>query len=354
MYTGRVEANFGKIYNVLNELFKESRVRASELKVIIERLNRDYIMGNVDIKGEKDALGYLLYFLPENIPKIYFVLKEVNTRFGDILSRIEQVYDLGCGVGTATVMIKALSMIDKPIVLIDKNPIMLEMAKRVLGRIGDGEAVTMCLDFLQSFIPPHSPSLYIIMNTLSENYRKREGVVGFIHRLLKENPMNLLVIIEPVNKQAGDVLAMLKREFNSCVLSPCIEEGDCPMLEKEESICCYKIRQDISIALEAVINAGHRMAKFYYLVLSQTRIRQGKNLFRVLNYPSERRYGFDLQVCSGREIYSLKLKVRNSMEKRFIKVVSPNDIIRLDVDRILDNSSVLPCQFNIFYSLNYF
>ncbi|MCX7957996.1 MAG: small ribosomal subunit Rsm22 family protein [Deltaproteobacteria bacterium] len=338
MYSEKTENELTLIRSALNELFEESGIKPSEIKKTIERLSREYTGGKTDILKEKDALGYALYFLPEHIPKIYFVLKELGERFGTLLKNTEEIFDLGCGTGTASLIAVALNHCKIPVTLIDKNRFMIQTAEKLLQKIGCKDYRRICRDFTDSFSTSEKRTLYIMMNTLSENVDKSEKILSLIDSILNTKNENLIIIIEPFNTKAKEIMKKIRTEFNNEILLPCINSSLCPLAEYQEGICAFSIRQDISLRLQTVINAGHKMAKFYYLVISGFTKEKEENLFRVLEYPIERKYGFDIRVCSGTQVFIIKTRIKNSAEKRRIGNISPNDIIQISTDNIKDNT----------------
>ncbi len=319
----------GILRSALDELFEESNLRASEIKKRVENLNRNYILNKFNITSEEDALAYALYFLPEHIPKIFFVYSELLKRFPALLKRIEDVYDLGCGSGTAGILINLIDPDRKRLFLIDKNPFMLSIAAKILKRISTSEYIIIKADFLANSPSPKSPSLFLFMNSLSENRGKAEESIDLVSDLLELNQLNTVIIIEPIKSESLEMLKRMREIFAEYILAPCPSPDNCPLSMGTDKICRFNIRQDISIQLESVINANHRFAKFCYLVLSRTKKTIDPHLYRVLTYPDRRKYGFDLQICNGSEILNVKVLARGGDEKSRLKIISPNDVIKI-------------------------
>ncbi len=334
MYIKRAENEFGRLRTLLNSLFEESGIRPHEMKSIIEGLSRDYISGRINISEERAALGYLLYFLPEHIPKIYFVLNEIRKRFKETFSQIEEIYDIGCGPGTGAICMRLIMQDKRPLVLIDRNRLMTGLANKLFEKTGEENIRYICSDFITSLRPSQKPALYIIMNTLSENTKNTNRIFNLVPEILKSGKPNLIIIIEPAGIRAREIMTELRKRFPLYIIAPCVSTDGCPLTENTQDICHFSIKQDISMLLETVINAGHRTAKFYYLVLSSSPVSRREGLARVLGYPSERRYGYDLKICSGNKIHNLRINIKNSSEKRIIKSIRPNDLLKTDTETL--------------------
>lgn len=329
MSSKNLDSRFYFIKDLLNKLFIESGIKPSQLKDRIERLSKGYIGSKFNINDELDSIAYSLYFLPENIPKLYFVLSEVFERFNQYFNRVRIVYDIGCGTGTSSLVLRKIFHDRRKIILLDKNKIMLDMARKIHNKMEDEDFDIICGDFLQNFRVPGTESLFILMNVLSENIERQDEIVERIKDMLIANSNNLIVLIEPVNQRAQTILMEIRKEFKDYIVAPCLFKTDCPLIKRENDICHFNIKQDISIKLQVVINAGHRMSKFYYLVLASSELRSEDSLVRVLEYPHMTKYGFDIRVCNGSDVFYIKALGKDSTSKRTIKNIKPNDIIRL-------------------------
>lgn len=327
-----IEAKIFRLSDLLEGLFIESGLKPSELKRTIERLSKNYNSGGFRPKDEREAIAYALYFLPEHLPKIIIVLEELFERFKKAIEDIEWVYDMGCGTGTGGIAVRLLDRIERPLTMIDTDQKMLNVAKRVVERL-DGEGLKIIrTDYLKRDAVQNRTSLYIFMNTLSENLNKKDEILSFISEILSRNRGNIIVVIEPLSRSGSDVVRAIRKSFADYVIMPCPIRSECPVLKREGDICRFNIKQDLSIQLERVVNSGHRLAKFYYLVLSGSREENSESLYRVLEYPEERKYGFDMKVCSGSEVFNIKILIKASYEKRFIKQISPDSLIRISDD----------------------
>lgn len=316
------------IQDILNGIFEESHIPPHKIRREVERISDIYSNGRMrggDIKPEI----YALYFMPEHLPKVMFVFHELITIYPALMERIKGIYDLGCGVGTAATGIRLLSGIDRPFTLVDNNREMLKFARRILNIFGAEWYHTIEADYMERDIGLKHPSLYVFMNTLSENVERLSDITGLIHRIIEKNKDNIVIIIEPVSDRGKEIVIGLRTAFGKDVLMPCIGRGDCPLIRRFSDICRFAIDQQISHRLETVVTARHRMAKFYYLVIYGGIIRSADSRYRVLSYPVSRQYGFDLKICDQKDITSLKIKSRGSGDRRFIKKIGPNTIMEI-------------------------
>jgi len=318
-----------KLREVLDEIFRESGVQPREIMKMVEYGSDGYNRLSTPYNRDGFEMSYALYFLPEHIPKVLIILNELRSRFNERLLRVVEIVDVGCGVGTSGIAYKMMFADHKAICLIDRDAGFLNLAKDIFRRFGiDGVRISRC-DYINADIVSERPSLYFFANTLSENIDRLDRISSIIESILKRQN-NLVVIIEPLNKNGGEAVLRLRNRFAKNILMPCISAGDCALMRSDNRVCHYNIRQEISRSLEVVVSSTHRMAKFYYLVLSNDLVESQDNLYRILEYPVKRPYGFDIRVCNQKAITDLKIKTSNSLEKRTINQLSPNDVILFD------------------------
>lgn len=315
--------------NTLDELFRQSQLKPNEIRKKAEKLNKGYISNTFCIDNEIDALTYALYFLPEHIPKMFFVYTEISKRYPDFLKRIENIYDLGCGGGTAAVLISLINQEKKNLFLVDKNTFMLSVAERIFKKLSNSEYKIIKADFFKNFTFLAEPSLYIFMNSLSENSKRMDESINIIANLLEINPFNIIIVIEPIKIDSIKLLKILRKRFVGNIIAPCLYQDNCPLIQSADDICRFNIKQNYSIQLQTVINAGHRFAKFSYLVLSKTIKTQETKLYRLLEYPYKRNFGYELLLCNGSIISRIKVFLKGEEDKRKIKLLNPNDIIKI-------------------------
>jgi len=319
-----------RLREALKGIFEESGLRPEEIMRMVEYGSKGYNTHFSPYRREGFEVSYALYFLPEHIPKVFILLNELQKRFTDRLRAIEEIIDVGCGAGTAANAYSIFFEETEQLHLIDRDKRFLKVAMDILKRFNMENVKTTRCDYVNSDIVSALPSLYFFTNTISENINRLDRIVSLINRILVRHSSNMIVVIEPLSKNGRDAMIKLRNEFADRVLMPCISPGACPLIKSDNSVCQYSIRQDISKSLEVVVSSTHRMAKFYYLVLSSEMPENQSNLFRILQYPSKRPYGFDIRVCNQKAIGELRIKTSSSLENSIINQLSPNDVISLD------------------------
>ncbi len=318
------------VQDILKRIFEELRSEGRNVLKEIERVSNIYQTGSIRREFENiDPDIYALYFMPEHLPKILIVLYELIERYSLYFEKIKKVYDLGSGVGTASLGLNLLSDKNLPVVLVDRSPKMLKTSYKILSRLGFNNFEQSEINYLKTDIVSDTPSMYIFMNTLSENIDRIEGLQKLIDRILRQNRDNIIIIIEPLSEKGRNIVVNLRERYWGSILMPCTNSGECPLIKSDCDICRFAIDQKISEKLEVIVTAGHRLAKFYYLVLSASGKDSQERQFRILNYPVSRKYGFDLKICNQQAISFLRIKTKGNTEKKITRHLIPNGLIEL-------------------------
>jgi len=295
----------------------------------IEILSNGYTGDLRNSKVKDLPLSYALYFMPEHLPKPLFILSEFRDRFSQLNSNIQAIYDLGCGTGTGTIAYKIVFNDDIPVVLTDINMEMLNLASRILSKMQFSNFELLHKNYLRDLKLNDKPSLFILMNTLSENQKQYENIKYFIKKILTNTIETTIIIIEPITDSGIKITSSLRKEYSNFVIMPCPSTGSCPMANERDKICRFNLPNSISTTLEPIITARHKSAKFTYLVLSNVLHPQEENLFRVLNGPIKRNFGYELAVCNQKSIHRLKIRTGNNLEKNRIRSLVANDLIKI-------------------------
>jgi len=209
--------------------------------------------------AQREALqGYLLYFVPVNLNKIYRVLGEV-LRHPSL--RIEEgeirILDIGCGVTPSVLAFLELK----------RHGFFPEVHFDYTGVDMDSRAIAVAQELLQTFVDPAEkihyrflkmdfrkegnvmamsgfrPHFLTISNALQEIIEQGVSLNCFIKSVAMSFKENVVAIfIEPGTKKASQTLHALRdsllQETGIAPYSPCLHRFPCPALK--EANWCYE------------------------------------------------------------------------------------------------------------------
>ncbi len=323
--------NLERLRNLLAKIFKKSSHTPRDLMHDIELLSNQYTGERQKREIRNIALPYALYFMPEHLPKILFLLAELNERFPETIKKARIIYDLGCGTGTGTLAFKIIFGDEIPAVIADKNPDMLRMASEILSGMQFLNFSPLRTDYLKELKLPDIPAIYITMNSLSENAADYKKISALIQKILTKPVGSTLILIEPLTNRGKEISSNLRNEFGSLCIMPCTSQGECPMVKREKRICNFSIPNRISESLQPVISARHRTAIFSYLVLSNLSQVCEENIFRLISNPLKRNFGFEISVCNQKSLYRINVRTGDGPSRKRIGSLSSHDLIRIHI-----------------------
>lgn len=210
--------------------------------------------------ARKEVLkGYLLYFLPVSLNKIYFVLKEIlrhpalRPNQGNV-----NILDLGCGITPSILAFlelyreKEFPNVHLDYTGIDMDPNALKVARDLTQTLIPPERrvnyrflrMDLCQESNFSELKSFHPHILIMANSLGEivsqgvplaNLSKKLGI------LILENNLTA-VFIEPGTKKASQRLHFLRdfftQQYRITPYSPCPHHLPCPALKNKN--WCYE------------------------------------------------------------------------------------------------------------------
>ncbi len=247
--------------------------------------------------------AYLVYFLPANLSKMKWILREIwaHPCRAEMLGPEVRVLDLGCGSGThllgfldfwaerpdAWHTIRCMGVDAIAHNLADCEALFAPYASRVhgLGRSGHWELQTRTGDLTrwQSLQMDGQFDFVVIGNVLNELYpgercveRRLNLVSSVAARWL--SPQGFLVLVEPALKETSrDLLFLRDRLLDSTdftVFSPCVHNGHCPAVsDQNQRDWCHEdhpwappplVRQ-----IDAIVGNQKGSLKYSYVVFSR-------------------------------------------------------------------------------------
>ncbi|MGQ9474084.1 MAG: small ribosomal subunit Rsm22 family protein [Candidatus Caldatribacteriaceae bacterium] len=236
------------------EEIKRAILSASDLFTFEEEKRPLHYFGKKEIRN-----GYLLYFVPLNLKKIYAILKEIHRHpLAFPQGKSLRILDLGCGVAPSLLAFfefyreKEPSNIQFDYLGIDMDVNALRIARDLVQIMipstwrGTYNFLKLDLRKESTFIEAKEfrPHVTIMANSLGEitlqgispmTMAKRMGT--FLH--MKDA---ILILLEPGTKRASQGLHVIRdsiiKQYGAVPYSPCLHSFPCPALRKNN--WCYE------------------------------------------------------------------------------------------------------------------
>ncbi|MCB1215288.1 MAG: hypothetical protein KDK66_07410 [Deltaproteobacteria bacterium] len=302
--------------------------------------------------------AYLLYFLPINYAKAFYVLEKIPPIFWK--QDHYRFLDLGAGPATASLAFLAKLAKENPkasveIDLVDYNKGILEDGEALVKKYAEALALKGKISIktfqqdLYAFKSREAYDLVFFHHVLNESrvrnsFELYESLRVFCQGLLKAS--GLLMIIEPALHRPTRNLMLLRdlwiKETAFKVLAPCLHQEACPMLEAHPRDWCHfyvdweapAFIKDLSV----LIKRDNRRLKLAYLLLSQDPSYLPKVLpqdFLVVSNPIHQGRERQSLVCGFKGFYRL-----NALEGLSLPHLKRGDLIRLNLKRPLSKTFV--------------
>ncbi len=272
--------------------------------------------------------AYILYFLPSNIHKIHFPLKELSLHPKKILSKKKlKILDLGSGPGTTILGIldffsnqkKRPSLEFTAIDSVAENlSIAKDLFKLFIENINiDASLKTFKINIEKAgAIPQDTYDIITFSNILNELFcgdekkiaKRVSLLITILDRLLASN--GSCIIIEPALRDtAREMLkirdSIIKDKFN--IYSPCLINELCPALLNSKDWC----HEDIPWIPPVIIKEIDKLTglrkdslKFSYLVLRKDKLSLSdileKNSYRIVSEPLISKGKIEFFICGNR------------------------------------------------------
>lgn len=243
----------------------------------------------VDYMKNQDFLsGYLIYFVPVSLSKVYNVLKEIF-RHPLIFQKKElKIADIGSGPAPAIVSFfrilqeKIVSLRYIKYIGVELEEKTIELARKIIENLMP-KNLSVNYEFLKADasdlktyikLKELKPDIMIFSNSLGEILENKrlteEDFVKFIKYFTYES--FTLILIEPGTKKSASRLHMLRdrliKEVGFYPYSPCVNNLECPAL-KEKNWCYEERKWNAPEYLLFLSSKGLQInyLKFSYIVL---------------------------------------------------------------------------------------
>ncbi len=279
----------------MNLVFKGKEPSKQEIKKIVLEVSDIFTFSEQYrplnyLKDEALIKGYLLYFVPVNLSKIYSIFKELYRHPALLNKREIKIVDIGCGPSPA--ILPLLSLIDHMglklkhvrYVGVEQEGKAIEIAEKLINFFKSSN-FSIKYDFIKSDasdlksyleIKEIKPDLMIFSNSLGELFDKasidRETFINFIKPFTYKNPEFTLIIIEPGTKKSSMRLHELRdaliSELDFYPYSPCLDNLPCSVYKVRN--WCYEERRWTApsyLAFLSSVGLQVNCLKFSYVVL---------------------------------------------------------------------------------------
>lgn len=297
--------------------------------------------------------GYLLYFLPINFGKTRHVLEQIPADFWR-RDRF-RVLDLGAGPGSAALAFLETVAEKNPdaeidLSLVDQNDRALEDARKLLGAAAEARQLKLrSVDKVRSdlrrfrFQGPYD--LILVSHAFNEwsqadSGEKAEWLAAGLRGHLA--PTGVLAILEPALKRpTRDLMALRDRLAQGgewIVLSPCLHDRPCPMLEATNNDWChfYVEWQEPAYLkeLDHLVKNDNRFLKVAYVLFGpeeywSQKITRPPDVYRVVSNRMATRGKTEIVLCGpvGR-VQMTRLDKERSPDNEDIDIVRRGDLVK--------------------------
>lgn len=277
------------------------------------RYRRETSAQNCQIKGEAEALAYLVSRLPATYASNVRVLAEVVRALPDFAPKT--VLDIGAGPGTASVAVSQTFDSIENVTLVEPNAHLRQAGMELLSSYisspvwGAGQ--------VESFVP--SQTFDVVLASYVLNETPLDQVQKQVEKLWA-SCSGVMIILEPGTPQGAEIIGKI-REFaigcdNTVLLAPCPHNGACPLAGIESRWCHFAVRTNRTRLHKTLKggDAGFEDEKFSYIVLSRFPDKQTYYKYRLIGYPSGTKLR-EVQVCGPNGAETLQVSKSHPLHK---------------------------------------
>lgn len=285
-----------------NQQIKKAILEVSDIFTFLETERQFNYM-----REERLLKGYLLYFVPVNLSKIYSIFKEL-LRHSVFFSKTKlKILDIGCGPSSA--LVPLFEFINDGItnlehiryVGIESEDKAIEAGEKIIKELKP-EKLSLKYEFIKADasdfklylkLKDIKPDIVIFSNSIGELFDKKsfkiEDFINLIKLLTYNNSYLTLILIEPATKKASMRLHRIRdrliEELGLYPYSPCLNNLPCPALKANN--WCYEQRKWLPpdyLSFLSSMGLQVNYLKFSYIVLRKDRANI-KDTFRLSALP---------------------------------------------------------------------
>lgn len=282
---------------LLKIAFKNKVPPKQQLKNLILRTSSFFTF--LDIKRPIDYMknpdfirGYLIYFVPVSLSKLYSVFKELFSHSAIFHKKDIKIVDMGCGPSPAVISFfklwkeNIISFKYIRYIGVELEEKAIEIGEEIVKKFKP-ESLAVKYEFLKADVSEKlielkelQPDIMIFSNSLGEIFDKKtlteQDFIQVIKHFTYKNEEFTLVIIEPATKKSAMRLHRLRDalifELGLYPYSPCVNNFPCSALKADN--WCYEERKwSPPWYLTFLSSVGLQISylKFSYIILRKDR-----------------------------------------------------------------------------------
>jgi len=246
-----------------------------------------------DYMTNQDFLkGYLIYFVPVSLAKIYSIMKEFFWHPSIFHKKHLKIIDIGCGPSPSVVSFfklwqnRIISSDNIQYIGVELEEKAIELGEKIIQALKPQD-LSIEYRFLKTDasdlktyikLKELNPDIMIFSNSIGEILDDKgiidEDFINFIKYFSFNNEKFTLVLIEPGTKKSASRLQMLRdkliKELNFYSYSPCLNNLPCPALQAKN--WCYEERKWSAPSYLSFLSAKGLQVnylKFSYIILTK-------------------------------------------------------------------------------------
>lgn len=300
---------------------KENEV-VKQIQLLSEAFNaRNDLLKNY-FHSKEFVSSYSQFFLPTNIPKLTFLLKQIPHLYDYFNRESFQFIDFGCGPGTYSLAwLKHFP--DSEVILLDHSETMIKQATQLVEGLFDKKNIAQSID-------PEKKQILFFGNVINEMSESQ------IKAIIKKYQSDVVIFIEPgtaeVFKSLLKVRSGLIESGFDCHF-PCPSLAQCPLKESKEDWCHQVLRRTHALDVERLCQLAKKDRKIMpmnaHVYVRPNLIQKQENQFQMTRFLKESKHSFEYEAC-----------VNDGDELGIKKIVLPKKQITKDKLKALKKGSV--------------
>lgn len=274
-----------------------SPLKEHELVSLLKVISRGFTSERERIEEyvslEEQVSAYTAYFLPTNIPKLFFLLDQLPSQLREHLEGLS-LMDVGAGPGTYSLGWSRYFNSKTNITVVDQSKVMLKQAKSLLDAFAFESGLIQYTQDLNA----ERAQVVLFGNSLNEMGAARASAV------VKKVTPEFVILIEPGTKQSFAEVLKLRADLLAsgfAPLYPCPLAASCP-LEKVDDWCHQVLRMTHEPQIERISQLAQLdrkimpfIAHIYRKAAALSPLETANAHF--LRFLNETKFSFLWQVC---------------------------------------------------------
>lgn len=322
-------------------------LKEAELVRLIQEESRAFTIDRKNIhqyvENEKKVSAYTLFYLPTNMPKLYFLLEQIEKLHGDQIFKnfSQQTFiDVGTGPGTFSLALlfylKHRGFNYPAIHLIDQSNLMLKQAEKILKHFFPDIELSMS-NHERVFEQNKSYAMFFghSLNELSDEVTAR-----YLELIGANKNITDVFWIEPGTPSFFSKQLSLRKQLcaeNFSILYPCASNSSCPLegkLQLDKPEWCHQIlRLTHHAEIERVsqlMSLDRKILPMCSMFFSRQKLNKNTDWFFPLKFLNETKFSFEYLFCGNFEDQCLTHKKgeipKKLISKKAVKILKDRSL----------------------------